>query len=62
MEGMEDETSDWSDALDTEKGGVFIDLPLTMTIDCDLSALNSLGQPRSEQFCTKKVEFGFQKL
>ena len=41
MEGMEDETSGWSDAFDTEKGVVFIDLPLTMTIECDLSALNS---------------------
>ena len=40
MEGMEDETSGWSDAFDTEKGVVFIDLPLTMTIECDLSALN----------------------
>ena len=39
MEGMEDETSDWSDAFDTEKGVVFTDLPLT--IDLDLSALNS---------------------
>ena len=38
---MEDETSDWSDALDKEKGVVFIDLPLTMTIDRYLSALNS---------------------
>ena len=41
MEGMEDETSGWSDAFDTEKGVVFIDLPLTMTIERDLSALNS---------------------
>ena len=41
MEGMEDETSGWSDAFDTEKGVVFIDLPLTMTIEHDLSALNS---------------------
>ena len=41
MEGMEDETSGWSDAIDTEKGVVFMDLPLTMTIECDLSALNS---------------------
>ena len=39
MEGMEDETSDWSGAFDIEKGVVFTDLPLT--IDCDLSALNS---------------------
>ena len=41
MEGMEDETSGWSDAFDTEKGVAFIDLALTMTIDRDLSALNS---------------------
>ena len=41
MVGMEDETSGWSDAFDTEKGLVFIDLPLTITLDRDLSALNS---------------------
>ena len=41
MEGIEDETSGWSDAFDTEKGVVFIDLPLIMTIEHDLSALNS---------------------
>ena len=41
MEGIQDETSGWSDAFDTEKGVVFIDLPLTMTIERDLSALNS---------------------
>ena len=45
---MEDETSGWSDAFDTEKGVVFIDLPLTMTIERDLSALNS----RPAQFRT----------
>ena len=38
---MEDKTSGWSDAFDTEKGVAFIDLALTMTIDHDLSALNS---------------------
>ena len=38
---MEDETSGWSDAFDTEKGVALIDLTLTMTIDHDLSALNS---------------------
>ena len=37
---MEDETSGWCDACDTEKGVVFIDLPLTMTIERDLSAQN----------------------
>ena len=62
MEGIEDETSDWSDALDTEKGVVFIDLPLLMTIEHDLSALKTLGQPRSEQLCTEKVKYGLQKL
>ena len=31
----------WSDAFDTEKGVVFIDIPLTLTIERDLSALNS---------------------
>ena len=41
MEKIEDETSGWSDAVDTEKGFVFIVLPLIMTIECDLSALNS---------------------
>ena len=41
MEGIEDETSHWSDALDTEIGVVFIDLPFIMTIERDLSALNS---------------------
>ena len=38
---MEDKTSGWSDVFDTEKGFVFIDLALTMTIEHDLSALNS---------------------
>ena len=38
---MEGETSGWSDAFDTEKSVVFVDLPLTMTIERDLSALNS---------------------
>ena len=41
MEGMEEETSGWSNAFDTEKGVVFIDLSLTITIEHDLSALNS---------------------
>ena len=40
MEGLEDETSGWADAFDTEASLVFIDLPLTMTIECYLSALN----------------------
>ena len=36
MEGMEDETSGGSDAFDTEKGVVFIDLPLAMCMICQL--------------------------
>ena len=39
--GWMDEISVWVDALDTEKGVVFIDLPLTVTIECDLAAQNS---------------------
>ena len=41
IEGIEDETSGWTDVFETEKGIVFIDLPLAMTIEPDLSALNS---------------------
>ena len=41
IEGTEDETSGWTDVFETEKGAVFIDLPLAMTIEPDLSALNS---------------------
>ena len=41
MEGIGDGTSGWTDAFETEKGVVFIDLPLTMTTERDLSALNS---------------------
>ena len=41
MEGIEDETSHWSDAFDTEKGIVFTDLSLTIRIERDLPALNS---------------------
>ena len=37
---MEDETSGWCDASDTEKAVVFRDLPLAMTIERDLSAQN----------------------
>ena len=61
MEGIGDGTSGWTDALETEKGVVFIDLPVTITTEHDLAALNS-GQPRSEQLCTEKVTFGLQKL
>ena len=41
IEGIGDETSGWTDVFETEKGAVFIDLPLTTTIERDLSALNS---------------------
>ena len=41
MEGIEDGTSGWTDAFQKEKGVVFIELPLTMTTECDLSTLNS---------------------
>ena len=41
IEGIGDETSGWTDVFETEKGVVFMDLPLTMTIERDLSALNS---------------------
>ena len=40
MEGIGDETSTWTDAFETEKGVVFIDLLLTMTVELDLSVLN----------------------
>ena len=41
MEEIGDGTSGWTDTFETEKGVVFIDLPLTMTIERDLSALTS---------------------
>ena len=56
MEGIGDGTSGWTDAFETEKGVVFIDLPLTMTIDRDLSALNSrLAQVRAVMHRESKV-------
>ena len=39
MKRRGDET--WPDFFETEKGVVFIDLPLTMTTERDFSALNS---------------------
>ena len=39
--GIREETSDWTDTFETEKGVVFIDLPLTMAVEHDLSSLNS---------------------
>ena len=62
MEGIEDETSHWSDAFDTDKGIVFTDLSLTIRIERDLPALNTLDQPRPAQLCMKKVKVGLQKL
>ena len=41
IEGTGDENFGWSDVFETEKGVVFTDLPLTMTIYQDFSALNS---------------------
>ena len=61
MEGMEDETSGWSTAFDTEKGVVFIDLPLTMTMEHDLSALNSRPH-QVKAVMQEKIKFQLQKL
>ena len=56
MEGIKDETSGWSDAFDTEKGVVFIDLPLIMTTERHLSALNfRLAQVRTVMHRESKV-------
>ena len=56
MEGIGDGTSGWTDAFEIEKGVFFIDLPLTMTIDRDLSALNSrLAQVRAVMHQERKV-------
>ena len=41
IEGMEVKGSGWPVAFETEKGVVFIDLPLIMIGEQDLSALNS---------------------
>ena len=41
IEGIGDETSGWTNVFETEKGVLFIDLPFTMTIEHDLSVLNS---------------------
>ena len=41
MKGRKDETSGWSNAFHKEKGVVSLDLPLAMTIEHDLPALNS---------------------
>ena len=41
IEGIGDETSGWNDVFETEKGAVFIDLPLRITTERDLSSLNS---------------------
>ena len=39
--GIGDETSGWTDVFETEKRVLFMDLPVTMTLERDLSALNS---------------------
>ena len=63
MEGTGDGTSGWTDAFETEKGVAFIDQPLTMTIEHDLSALNSRpAQVRAVMHREEKVKFGLQKL
>ena len=65
MEGMKGEGSGWSFAFRTEKGVVFIDLPLIMSIERDLSALNSrpaqvravvhlVKSMKLETMCTRK--------
>ena len=41
MEGIGDDSSGGTDALKTKKGVVSMDLPLRMTTEHDLSALNS---------------------
>ena len=41
MEGIGDGTSGWTYAFETENGVGFLDLPLTMTIERDFSAVNS---------------------
>ena len=41
IEGIGDETSGWNDVFETEKGAAFIDLPLRITTERDLSTLNS---------------------
>ena len=41
MERMDDEVSGWSVAFEKGKGFVFMEMPLIMTIEQDLSALNS---------------------
>ena len=50
MEGIKDKTSGcsdslatgWSDGYEREKGVAFTDIPLTLTLEHDVSALNSL--------------------
>ena len=52
MEGIGDGTSAWTEAFETEKGVVFIDVPLTVTIERDLSALNS--SPGQSSYAPRK--------
>ena len=63
IEGIGDKTSGSTDDFETGKGVVFIDLPLTITVEIDLSPLNSRpAQPRSKQLCTEKVKFDLYKV
>ena len=56
MKEIGGETSGWTDAFETEKCVVFIDLPLTMTTECDLSVLNCRpGQFRAVMHQESKV-------
>ena len=61
IEGKGDESSGWTDVFETEKGAVFIDLPLTKTVEHDLSALSS-RPAQVKQLSTEKVKFELKKL
>ena len=41
IEGIGEKTSGLTDDFETGKGVVFIDLPVTITVETDLSSLNS---------------------
>ena len=48
MEGIGDRTSSWTDAFETEKGVVFIDLPLTMTTQRDCQFVRAVMHQESK--------------
>ena len=48
MEGIGDRTSGWTDAFETEKGVVFIDLPLTMTTQRDCQFVRAVMHRESK--------------